>query len=115
MNEGAILQLSEAASFARHEENLQATRVAGEFVTAEGGPEIWVCLKAGGEDDSIFDSEASALAEVRADGMGSVTQDRNPTDNPGKSREPILNACADRAFGVFDEFGNRGVPAGEEP
>jgi len=35
-DEGVILELSEAACFARHVENFQATRVTGMLVAAEG-------------------------------------------------------------------------------
>ena len=71
-------------------------------------------LKAGGEHDGVFDGEAGALAEVGADGMSSVAEDGDATDDPGKSGEAILDVCVDGAFGVGDEIGNGGVPAGEQ-
>src|ERR1700687_2069383 len=42
VDEGAVLELSEAAGFARHEEDFEAARVAGDFVDAAGGGEMVV-------------------------------------------------------------------------
>jgi len=106
--------LREAACFAGHEENFETARIAGNFVTAQRSGKILRCLKAGGEDDGVFDGEAGALAEVGADGMSGVAKDGDATNDPRKSGEAILNFCVDGAFGTGDEFGNGGVPAGKE-
>jgi len=111
MDEGAILELSEAAGFAGHEENFEATRVAGMFVMAESALKIGMGLQAAGEDDGVFDREARALAEVRADGMSGVAEDGDAAGDPGKSGETVLNFCVDRVFGVGDEFRDGRVPA----
>ena len=67
---------------------------------AQSAREILLLLKAGGEDDGVFDGEAGALTEIGTDGMCGVTEDGDATDDPGKSGEAILNFCADRADGA---------------
>ena len=84
VDEGAVLELSEAAGFARHEKQLETTRVSGDFVAAEGARQVGVGLERGSQDDGIFDGEACSLAEVGADGMGGVAEDRYAADDPGK-------------------------------
>ena len=113
VDEDAILELREAAGFARHEEDFETTRVAGDFVAAKGAPEVGVSLQAGREDDGVFDGEARALAEVRADGVSGVAENRDTPDHPGKRGEAILNFCADCGFSVLDELRYGSVPAGE--
>ena len=71
-------------------------------------------LQAGGEDDGVFDGEAGALTEIGTDGMCGVTEDGDAPDDPGKSGEAILNFCADRAYGAFDELRNRIMPTGKK-
>ena len=102
VNQGAILELREAAGFARHEEDFKTTWVAGELVAAKGAPEVGASLQAGCEDDGVFDGQAGALAEVGADRVSGIAQDGDATNDPRKSGEAILNFCADCAFGVFD-------------
>ena len=113
VDKGAILELGEAAGFARHEEDFETTRVAGDFVAAKGAPEVGVSLQAGREDDGVFDGEARALAEVRADGVSGVAENRDAPDHPGKRGETILNLCADCGFSELDELRYGSVPAGE--
>lgn len=84
VDEGAVLELSEAAGFARHEKQLETARVSGDFVAAECAREVGVGLKRGCQDDGVFDGEACALAEVGADGMCRVAEDGYATDDPGK-------------------------------
>ena len=114
VDESAILELSETARFARHEKDFEAAWIAGEFVAAEGAGKIGVILERGGQDDGVFDGEAGALAEVGADRVSGIAEDGDAADDPRKRCQAILNFCADRALGVFDEFGNRSVPAGEK-
>ena len=114
VDEGAILKLSEAAGFAGHEEDFQAARITGNFIAAQSTGKILLRLKAGGEDDGVFDGEAGTLSEIGADGMGGVAEDGNAADDPGKSGEAILNFCADRAYRGFDELGNRIMPTGKK-
>jgi len=114
VDKSAILKLGEAAGFARHEEDFETTRVSGDLVAAKSAAEIGVILETGGEDDGVFDGQTGALTEIGADGMSSVAEDGNATDNPGKGCHAVLNFCADRAFGVFDEFRDGSVPAGKE-
>jgi len=91
VDEGAILNLSEAAGFARHDEDFEAARVAGDFVAAQRAREILLRLKACGEDDGIFDGKTGALAEIGADGMRGVAEDGDAPHDPGESGEAILN------------------------
>ncbi len=114
VDEGAVLELSEAAGFPRHEKDFEAAWIAGELVAAEGAGKIGVILERGGQDDGVFDSETGALAEVGADRVSGIAEDGDAADDPRKRCQAILNFCADRALGVFDEFGNRSVPAGEK-
>lgn len=114
MDEGAILELREAAGLARHEENFETTRVSGKFVAAQGARQIGVGLETSGEDNGVFDGEAGALAEIGADGMSGVAENGDSSHNPGKRGEAVLNVRLNDAFGVFDELWNRSVPAGEE-
>jgi len=83
-DEGAVLELSEAAGFARHEKQLETARVSGDFVAAEGARQVGVSLERGSQDDGVFDGEACSLAKVGADGMGGVAEDGYATDDPGK-------------------------------
>ena len=71
-------------------------------------------LEAGGEDDGVFDGEAGALAEVGADGVSGIAEDGDAADDPGKRCQAVLNFCADRVFGIFNELGNRSVPTGKK-
>jgi len=114
VDDGAILELGEAAGLARHEEDFEAARVAGVLVVAKGAPEVGVSLERGREDDGVFDGEAGALTEIWADGMSGIAEDGDATNYPGKRCQAILNFCADCAFGIFDEFGDGSVPAGEK-
>jgi hypothetical protein len=114
MDEGAILELREAAGLARHEENFETTRVSGKFVAAQGARQIGVGLETSGEDHGVFDGEAGALAEIGADGMSGVAENGDSSHNPGKRGEAVLNVRLNDVFGVFDEIWNRSVPAGEE-
>src|SRR5579864_4369707 len=114
VNEGAVLELGEAAGFAGHEENFKAARIAGMFVAAKGAWEIWMSLQARGEDDGVFDGEAGTLAESGADGMSGVAEDGDAADDPGERGKAVLNFCADGAFGVFDEFGDGRMPGGKK-
>ena len=91
VDESAILELSEAACFARHEEDFEAARIARKFVAAEGAREVGVSLEAGGEDDGVFDGEAGPLAEIGADGMSGVAEDGDATYDPRESGEAILH------------------------
>jgi len=91
VDEGAILELGEAAGFAGHEENFETTGIAGMFVMTESPLQIGVRLEAGGEDDGVFNGKARALTEVGADGMSGVAEDGDATYNPGKSGEAVLN------------------------
>ena len=113
-DESAVLELGESAGFAGHEENFEAAQIAGVFVAAEGTREIGIGLKAGSEDDGIFNGEAGALAEVGADGMSGVAEDGDTADDPGKGGEAVLNFRADRVICAGNEFGDRSVPAGEK-
>lgn len=83
--------MGEAAGFAGHEKNFEAARIAGNFVTSESAGEILLRLKAGREDNGVFNGEAGALAEIGADGMGGVAKDGDATNDPGKSGEAIVN------------------------
>ena len=78
------MKLGEAAGFAGHEEDFEAARIARNFVAAQRTGEILLRLKAGGEDDGVFDGEACALAKVGANRMGGVAEDGDATDDPGK-------------------------------
>jgi hypothetical protein len=91
VDESTILKLGEAAGFAGHKENFEAARVAGNLVAAQSAGEILLCLKAGGEDNGVFNGEAGALAEIGADGMGGVAKDGDATNDPGEGGEAILN------------------------
>lgn len=82
VDQSAILKLGEAAGFAGHKENFEAARIAGNFVAAQRAGKILLRLKAGGEDDGVFDGEAGALAEIGADGMSGVTEDGDATYDP---------------------------------
>lgn len=85
----AILKLGEAAGFARHEKNFETARIAGNLVAAQRAREIILCLKAGGEDDGIFDRQAGALAEIGADGMSGIAENGDAAYDPWKSGEAI--------------------------
>ena len=90
-DQGAILKLGQAAGLARHKEDFEAARIAGNFIPAQRAGKIRLCLEAGGENDGVFNGEAGALAEVGADGMSGVTEDGDAADDPGKRGETILN------------------------
>ena len=105
-NQSAILELGQAAGLAGHEEDFEAARIAGNFVAAQRAGKILLCLEAGGEDDGVFDGEASALAEVGADRMSGVAEDGHATYDPGKRGEAILNIGVDGVFSIGDEIGN---------
>ena len=85
------MQLGDAAGFAGHKKNFEAARVAGNFIAAQGAGKILLRLKAGGEDDGVFDRQAGALTEIGADGMGGVAENGNATYDPGERGEAILN------------------------
>ena len=59
-------------------------------------------LERSGEDDGVFDGEASALAEIGADGMSGVTENGDASDNPGKRGEAILNLGPNRVLRITD-------------
>ena len=102
----AILELGQAASLTRHKEDFEAARVAGNLVTAQRAGKVLLCLEAGGENDSVFDGEARALAEVGADRMSGVAENGDAAYDPGKSRQAVLNPGVDGVFRIGDEIGN---------
>jgi hypothetical protein len=81
-DEGAILELSEIAGLAGHEENFETPRVPGDFIVAEGTLKAGVPLETGSKDDCVLDRGASALAEVRADRVSGVAEDGDAADYP---------------------------------
>lgn len=95
VNERAILNLRESPCLAGHEEDFEAARVTGEFVAAQGPRQVGVRLKAGGEDDGVFDGEACSLAKVGADGVSGVAEDGDAPDDPGQGGEAVLNFGVD--------------------
>ena len=102
MDEGAILELGEAAGFAGHEEDFKAARIACEFVAAKGARETGVRLERSGEDYGIFDGEAGSLAKIGADGMSGIAEDGDAANDPGEGGEAVLNFGGDGVFGVGD-------------
>src|ERR1700722_15570986 len=46
--------------------------------------------------------------------MSGVAEDGDATDDPGKGYEAVLDFCADRALGVFDQLRDGGMPPGEK-
>ena len=84
VDEGAVLELGEAAGFARHKQQLETARISGDFVATKGAWEVGDGLEAGGEDDGVFDGQASALTEIGTDGMSGVSENGDASDDPGK-------------------------------